>query len=476
MILKNIRCVNLNIIIDILQVFFYIFPIYLINITYFCIMYNIIKKSFKLMLFFCVIMTHFSYTADYWQRMSSPTTKWLYKCTFPDSLNGWAAGDSGVIIRTNNAGLSWQVQNSNIPYFIQDIYFLNERLGWAVADKYVNEGSLILYTTNGGQYWNRRDFSDTTLVLFTITFQDSLNGWLAGYGGTFLKTTDAGVSWVRKPTDSSSYSHQNVYNFKFTDKLNGLALGGTRDISGVIWKTSNGGEFWKSQPLGGEPLYDILFLDSINEIAVGGDIEFGASKITTTNGGHDWQYSLFNLFGTGQAVSNRTRSEIWVPLGFSQKFIYSLDSGRTWSDITPFDSSSVYDVTFTDPYHGYAFGTNGLILKYNTSAIGIKSITSSVPKSFSLYQNYPNPFNPTTKIRFNIPANSFSLYEIGAGGFVRLSLYDILGREVSTLVSEQLKPGSYEVEWDASNYPSGIYFYTLETNSFKENKKMVLLK
>jgi hypothetical protein len=103
--------------------------------------------------------------------------------------------------------------------------------------------------------------------------------------------------------------------------------------------------------------------------------------------------------------------------------------------------------------------------------IGIKSMSTEIPDKFSLYQNYPNPFNPVTKIKFDIPPSK------GARGMItQLINYDILGREISTLVNEQLNPGTYEVEWDASNYPSGVYFYKLTTSNYTETRKMVLMK
>ncbi len=106
--------------------------------------------------------------------------------------------------------------------------------------------------------------------------------------------------------------------------------------------------------------------------------------------------------------------------------------------------------------------------------IGIRKLNKNFPSVFKLYQNYPNPFNPTTKIKFEIP--SLPLMK-GAGGMnVRLIIYDLLGREVATLVNEQLKPGTYEVEWNGSNYASGVYFYKLIAGDFTETKKMVLMK
>jgi hypothetical protein len=120
---------------------------------------------------------------------------------------------------------------------------------------------------------------------------------------------------------------------------------------------------------------------------------------------------------------------------------------------------------------------NGAIINgvlYGVLINGIKQISTEIPKQFSLSQNYPNPFNPTTKIKFDIPLSP--LYERGVGGFVCLKVYDILGHEVSTLVNEQLKPGTYEVEWDGDNFASGIYYYTLQSESFKETKRMLIIK
>ena len=87
---------------------------------------------------------------------------------------------------------------------------------------------------------------------------------------------------------------------------------------------------------------------------------------------------------------------------------------------------------------------------------------------FSLQQNYPNPFNPSTSIKFEIPA--------GTQQNIFLNIYDVLGREVSTLINEKLRSGTYEVNWDASQFASGVYFYQLTAEGFSITKKMVLIK
>ncbi len=114
---------------------------------------------------------------------------------------------------------------------------------------------------------------------------------------------------------------------------------------------------------------------------------------------------------------------------------------------------------------------NGIV--YGDTAfltVGVIKQQTGIPEIFSLSQNYPNPFNPTTKIKFDIPPSK------GAGGMTRLFIYDALGKDIATLVNEQLSPGTYSVEWDGTNYPSGVYFYKLITNDFTETRKMVLMK
>ena len=113
---------------------------------------------------------------------------------------------------------------------------------------------------------------------------------------------------------------------------------------------------------------------------------------------------------------------------------------------------------------------------YNSGyMIGINKISSELPATFRLEQNYPNPFNPITKIKFDVP-NNLSFLRRQESSVTTLKVFDILGREIQTLVNEKLNPGTYEVTFDGSNFASGIYFYQLKTESYVENKKMVLIK
>ena len=126
----------------------------------------------------------------------------------------------------------------------------------------------------------------------------------------------------------------------------------------------------------------------------------------------------------------------------------------------------ILDSAYNQTIFGGGYWGDAFILKFSPTSIGIKNISNKVPTKYSLYQNYPNPFNPSTNIRFEIPRTSL----------VKLIVYDILGREVATLVNDKLGAGSYDVNWYGSGYSSGIYFYKLITDEYTDVKKMVLLK
>jgi hypothetical protein len=112
-------------------------------------------------------------------------------------------------------------------------------------------------------------------------------------------------------------------------------------------------------------------------------------------------------------------------------------------------------------------GDNGTILKTTTGGISpVTTISTEVPEQFELEQNYPNPFNPVTNIGFQIMDLSP----------VFLEIHDAAGKKITTLINESLSAGTYEAAWDASGYPSGVYFYTLKAGKFTQTKKLILLK
>jgi hypothetical protein len=147
------------------------------------------------------------------------------------------------------------------------------------------------------------------------------------------------------------------------------------------------------------------------------------------------------------------------------------DGGENWQLVLDNLIGSLYDIEIKDN-HAWVSGNYGLLLKSNDSLLTwIDNNNKPLQNEFSLNQNYPNPFNPTTTIEYSIPLN-----DKRETSNVHLIIYDILGREVKTLVNEIQKPGNYNIQFDGSKLSSGVYYYQLKYGSFVQTKKMLLLK
>ena len=137
-----------------------------------------------------------------------------------------------------------------------------------------------------------------------------------------------------------------------------------------------------------------------------------------------------------------------------------------WFTVTTYRGAFGQTSTWMDGWTNFRPDT----VNYKLMTIGIEPVNNIVPNAFSLDQNYPNPFNPVTKIKF----------DVSQGGFAKLVVFDILGREVATLVSEDVKAGQYAVDYNASNLPSGVYLYRLTVtggnSTFTDTKKFMLIK
>jgi hypothetical protein len=171
-----------------------------------------------------------------------------------------------------------------------------------------------------------------------------------------------------------------------------------------------------------------------------------------------------NLYNLSLKISQNVNSNpafYTMPIQIKVNFA----SGDTL--ITVFNDAQVqnFDITVNGMPTSISIDPENWILKtVNSVVTGVDG--EITPGTFSLEQNYPNPFNPSTIIKFNL----------GKAGLTTLKLYDVLGKEVATLVNGVLEADSHEVTFDASNLPSGTYFYTLTSGSFTETRKMILLK
>jgi photosystem II stability/assembly factor-like uncharacterized protein len=404
-----------------------------------------------------------------------------------------------LIIKT--ADSQWIQQNSGSSTDFHSVKFINKNTGWACGT------GTILKTTNGGINWVAQNHPAISKRLASISIVDSLNLYCVGWFETILKTTNGGTNWtaIRNGPGGTGSSYDACY---FINKNIGW-IGGSGQ---KIWKTTNGGDSLLYIYVDAGYIYDMHFKDSLTGLMCG---DAGFLK-RTTNGGINWYTPniqlhfqghtfdklsiLNNQYGwiVGEQVYPVYRTtdfgENWDSIGrvagafdlYSIRFssintgwcggggtpagrmFKTTDGGFTWQQYNNTITCYFGDYYFYNDSIGWAVGSNGVILKTTNGGISfVNQISIRIPKDFSLNQNYPNPFNPSTNIKYQIKENKF----------VTLKVFDLLGKEVATLVNEKQSPGTYEVTFDARALSSGIYFYTLYADGLLiDCKKMILMK
>ncbi len=398
---------------------------------------------------------------DSWIKLSSGIYQNITKCYFADENTGFAACGNDTILKTTNSGLTWNILLTVYPDTkFSSLFFIDQNTGFAGGNH-----SMVIKTTDGGSTWNNLTPVAQSTV-FTIYFVNPSTGYV---GGDLLfnvcKTTNGGVDWVTQDIPTQG----DIRQIKFFNSNTGFVGTG---IAGIL-KTTNAGENWifNHQCPGG--IIDDIDYPEENTVYVANS--GGISK--TTDCGNTWSI-IAN--GDGIGVSFADANTGFIVQGFPSattsyaKISRTTNGGLNWITEYP----GLADFNFSDIFTvnsdiSFIVGDYGATLIYDATMVNVNN-NNSIPKSFTLSQNYPNPFNPLTRIKFAIPL--LRGVSEGRGVLVRLIIYDILGREITTLVNEELKPGTYEVEWDASNYPSGVYFYKLITKDYSETRKMVLVK
>ncbi len=413
-----------------------------------------------------------------WIVQETSHSKSLYCVCFSDENNGWICGDQ-TISRTTNGGLDWfdSDNNSRLDHIFYSIAFSDADSGYVCGVKIIPDfdPTLTVYlpsyakTGNSGDSWTfPTKWGSSQGRWRCVCFVNNNTGWLAGYtgsSGVLYKTTNG----INNFDFQSNFTKQ-LFSCCFTDENNGWVCG----KNGYISRTTDGGRSWTDQNTETEAnLYSVKFIDSTYGFAVGYKSDYSESIVLrTTDGGKNWQSQILqvrmlnSVFIINKDVAWLSGSEETTE-GNKGIILYSSDGGSIWEkQYTSETSSTIYSIHFIDASLGWAVGTGGEILKTTTGGITAINSETNIINAFNLSQNYPNPFNPATKIVFSIPQISF----------VTLKVYDILGKEITTLVNERKSTGNYTVYFNASNLPSGVYFYRMQAGSFVSTKKFVLLK
>jgi photosystem II stability/assembly factor-like uncharacterized protein len=383
-----------------------------------------------------------------WFSVPSGTSNNLEKLFFVNSATGYVCGANGTIRKTTNGGDNWFGLTSGTSEGLYGIFIspLNPAVGYCVGDN-----GIILRTTNSGVNWSQGSHGGAHL---TVAFKDMNTGITGDVSGFVYRTTNGGINWNAVDLGIIGTA---IYNYYITSSYIFGACSG-----GKVIKSTNGGANWSViQAVGAGNLWDIYFEDNNTGYAC----DHAGKIFKTTNSGLNWQ-QISSTTGTKTTIT--TNGLDLYLCGLGGKIGKSTNSGANWFFQTTGTNMDFNNMQFVNTTTGFAVGEAGSIYKTTNAGepIGVQNISGEVPAAFSLSQNYPNPFNPVTNIEFSISKSSF----------VRITVYDILGKKVAQPVNQNLAAGKYRSDFDASTLNSGVYFYKLETEWFTETKKMILIK
>jgi len=385
----------------------------------------------------------------------------LRNVSFTNNTCGWVVGDDEIILKTYDAGVTWIVQNDYSGYcgenWLNDVFFLDEDIGWAVGDRVVNTGGhwgTILHTSNGGDVWTEQLINSWYFPMNGVHFTDNANGWAVCGAYGLIKTVDGGENW-----DHVFNDYLNLECISFVNESHGWAAGYE-----IIINTTDGGDSWNSQLDNVEDtrFYDIYFTDTLHGWAVGG-LQSDESGIiySTVNGGETW-----NLIGDSNEklyscffIDNYCG---WIVGGW-ETVLYTTDGGENWHAQSVEGSGWLHNIFITEDYQGWIAG--GQLYNANLSSIvGIEN-QYMITENENRISNYPSPFSNHTNIDFSIEES----------GLVNLSIFDITGKQIEVLISEVLPSGEHRILWKTEGLKRGIYFCELITNVGVKSIKMIKL-
>ncbi len=357
---------------------------------------------------------------------------------------------SGKIVAATGEGIYASSDNGNL--------WINNVSGYCTSVVVSPSGEVFVgmllgginASTDGGNSWFGRGLWNTGISSLGVTPDGYV--FAAGYQGSgIFLSPDSGVTWDEAYTGS-------LTPISWAAGINGYVYAGTD--SGVL-RTTDNGNTWVL--LNNGLTNDLIFSLSVNQNGIAYAGTGGGGINVSSDGGNSWSYlGLTNrrIWSIDLISSNQ------IFAGTDSGVYSSLDGGRTWISENGGLTDLYINSVVLSP-NGYLFAATGSgVFKSIQPLTSVKSKSHGVPEKFALFQNFPNPFNPSTAIRYDLPINSI----------VVLKIYDVLGREVETLVSQRQTAGSHFITFNASYLPSGVYFYRLESGTYHDTKKLILLK
>lgn len=410
------------------------------------------KKS--LIIFLIILFASSSFGQSSWNLIRIDFTINLRTVKFFDAQTGYTLSEN-CIYKSTNGGINWN------PIYcdkISDIFMCSPLIMYrSYSGTY---SSAFAKTTNGGYDWVTL-ISGSQQSLGNIFFYDENTGWVSNSSDLLYITTN-GSNFYTTTLPTNIGSNKPIY---FTNQNTGYFIGSNR----YLYKSTNKGFNWVQWGLPDMYMSNYTFTDSSTGYMCG----YYASSVPglikkTTNGGVNWTEILRDTASSIPKISF-VNSYTGYAVAGSKKLYRTTNGGLNWSMQIPDTSSlaSIIGIHFIDAYTGWLVGNYGAVLyTSNGGSTFSEEPVAAVPDKFRLGQNYPNPFNNSSKFKF----------ETGKLGNVKISVYDIQGREVQIILNKKLIPGIYEVNFDGSGLNSGVYFYKMSAGNYNETKRMILMK
>ena len=398
-----------------------------------------------------------------WFTQVSGSTVQLNSISAPSNDVAWIGGGTAttVVLRTTNGG-TWTNAAGNLPAAnaIYNIYGIDANTALATSSP---GATFVFKTTNGGTTWVQT-FTQAAGFIDAIWMKDANNGFMygdpVGSRWSLWKTTNGGTTWDSTGLNLPQVGAEAGWNNSLYVSGNNIWFG-TNNTK--IYYSSNNGANWVAQATTGQLNIYGVWMNGTTGYAAG-----QTELMYTTNSGTTWTQQTSLGTGVVQQIQNAPGTSTWWMVRQGTGIYKTTNNGTTWTtDFTITGTTWTVGVARNASTGGNVWVTNttGGIYKYGVTT-GVITPISNVATDYKLNQNYPNPFNPTTKITFAVPTT----------GLVTLKVYDMVGKEIATLVNAQMNNGSYSVDFNASSLSSGIYFYTIRSGNFTDTKKMMLIK
>jgi len=408
---------------------------------------------------------HTTTSGNTWQAANAGLLNVNVWKTVSDPVNQnilYAGTEIGGVFKSTDWGTSWTLAKQ-----LQNVYTLAIDPIHPTTVYAGTYGNGIYKSQDGGKTWGQYNngLSNTNLWDIAIDPSNPSVLYVATEAGIF-KSADGASGWVQ------AYGSflEGCYSVAVNPTNSNVVYLGSGVYDGPVKMSTDGGSTWRSYGSGID-FENILALKAVslnpNTLFAGG-VYFGFGTYSglyrLSEGASTWTKAIDNFYCSEVVHKVSPPTEMYAS-SFNAGIYRSMDGGSSWNPIStslPYATSDAVCVVGNWVY--VAFRYAGI---WKTATVtGVTDQNAKLPVNLSLAQNYPNPFNPSTTIEFSLAERSF----------VKLTILNILGQEIETLVNSELGVGVHEVRWNAAKYPSGMYFYRLQAGEFVETKKLVLLR